>query len=48
MCFLIGVGVVRWWARRGSRWDGEGDIFNLLAAAWFVPDTLRAFIFRGL
>lgn len=42
LCFLVCVGVVRWWARRGGRWDGEGDLFNLLAAAWLVPDALAA------
>lgn len=41
-CFLIGYGVMRWWVRRGGRWDGEGDLFNLVAASWFVPDALAA------
>lgn len=42
VCFLIGYGVVRWWVRRGARWDGEADLFNLVAASWFVPDALAA------
>ncbi|MDO4906163.1 MAG: hypothetical protein Q4A16_11585 [Lautropia sp.] len=41
-CFLMGFWVVRWWVRRGGRWDGQGDLFNLVAAMWFVPDTLAA------
>lgn len=42
VCFLIGYGVMRWWVRRGGRWDGEGDLFNLVATSWFVPDALAA------
>lgn len=42
LCFLVCVSVVRWWVKRGGRWDGNGDIFNLLAAAWLVPDALAA------
>ncbi|MDO4682461.1 MAG: hypothetical protein Q4B17_06685 [Lautropia sp.] len=41
-CFLVCVGVVRWWVKRNGRWDGDGDIFNLLAAVWLVPDALAA------
>lgn len=40
--FLIILAVLRWWMRRGGRWDGQGDLFNLLAASWLVPDLLGA------
>lgn len=40
--FLIIVAVLRWWMKRSSRWDGQGDLFNLVAASWLVADTLGA------
>jgi len=40
--FLVIVGVLRWWLKRGGRWDGQGDLFNLVAASWLVTDTLGA------
>lgn len=40
--FLIILGVLRWWMKRGGRWDGQGDLFNLVAASWLVADTLGA------
>ena len=36
------VGVNKWWLKRGGRWDGQGDLLNLLAASWLVADTLGA------
>lgn len=33
---------MRWWVQRGGRWDGEGDLFNLVAALWFVADALAS------
>ncbi|ENO94237.1 hypothetical protein C662_04583 [Thauera sp. 28] len=42
VAFLIIVGVLRWWMRRGGRWDGQGDLFNLVAASWLVADALGA------
>lgn len=42
VCLPIGVGVVRWWVKRGGRWDGQGDLFNLIAAACLLPDALAA------
>ncbi|MCW8165630.1 hypothetical protein D8B23_10515 [Verminephrobacter aporrectodeae subsp. tuberculatae] len=42
VCFLVSVAVLRWWMKRGGRWDGHGDLFNLMAAAWLVADTLGA------
>lgn len=42
LAFLIVVGVLRWWMRRGGRWDGQGDLFNLVAASWLVADVLGA------
>ena len=40
--FLATVGMLRWWAKRGGRWNGHGSLFNLLAAVWLVPDVLGA------
>lgn len=40
--FLVIVGVLKWWLNRGSRWDGSGDLFNLIAASWLVADVLGA------
>lgn len=34
--------VLRWWLKRGSRWDGHGDLFNLMAASWLMADALGA------
>lgn len=30
----------RWWLMRGERWDGKGDLFNLMAASWLLPFML--------
>ncbi|MGE8656615.1 MAG: hypothetical protein ACN6O8_07695 [Achromobacter sp.] len=38
--FLIIVCVLRAWMKRGGRWDGQGDLFNLVAASWLVADLL--------
>ena len=40
--FLVIVVILRWWLKRGGRWDGDGDLFNLVAAAWLVTNTLGA------
>lgn len=40
--FLVIVAVLRWWLKRGQRWDGQGDLFNLVAASWLVADVLGA------
>lgn len=42
LTFLVVVAVLRWWMKRGGRWDGQGDLFNLVAAAWLVVDLLGA------
>lgn len=42
VAFLVIVSVLRWWMKRGERWDGQGDLFNLVAASWLVADTLGA------
>lgn len=31
--FIVVYAILNWWVRRGARWDGKGDLFNLLAAA---------------
>lgn len=38
--FLIFLGILRPWLRRGGRWDGHGDLFNLVATSWLVADLL--------
>lgn len=38
--FLTGYWFLSWWMKRGGRWDGQGDLFNLLAAAWFVVNLI--------
>lgn len=40
--FLIILAVLRGWMKRGQRWDGQGNLFNLVAASWLVPDALGA------
>ncbi|WP_322784612.1 hypothetical protein [Verminephrobacter aporrectodeae] len=40
--FLVTVAMLRWWMKRGGRWDGHGNLFNLVAASCMVTDTLGA------
>ncbi len=40
--FPLIVGVLKWWMKRGGRWDGQGDLLNLVAASWLVADVLGA------
>lgn len=40
--FISIVAVMRWWLQRGSRWDGQGNLFNLIAASWLVCNVLGA------
>ena len=40
LTFLVIVTVLRWWMMHGGRWDGQGDLFNLVAAVWLVSDAL--------
>jgi hypothetical protein len=40
--FLVILAFLKWWMKRGGRWDGEGDLFNLVAASWLVADGLGA------
>ena len=42
LTFLVIVAVLRWWMMHGGRWDGQGDLFNFVAAAWLVSDVLGA------
>src|SRR6218665_3446307 len=37
--FLVIVAVLRWWFKRGGRWDGQGDLFNLVAASCLLLDS---------
>ncbi|MCX7672262.1 MAG: hypothetical protein N2Z63_01490 [Thiobacillaceae bacterium] len=36
------VTLLRVWLKRGGRWDGQGELFNLLVASWLLPDVLGA------
>lgn len=40
--FPLIVAFMKWWMKRGQRWDGQGDLFNLIAASWLVADALAA------
>jgi hypothetical protein len=40
--FLLVLPVLRWWLKRGGRWDGQADLFNLVAASWLLPNVLAA------
>lgn len=40
--FLVILAVLRRWMKRSGRWDGQGDLFNLVAASWLVADALGA------
>lgn len=40
--FPLIVAFLKWWMKRGGRWDGQGDLFNLVAASWLVADVLGA------
>ncbi|WP_246327155.1 hypothetical protein [Burkholderia guangdongensis] len=37
--FLASILILRLWMKRGGRWDGHGNLFNLIAAAGLVADT---------
>lgn len=39
---LVTLAVLRWWMQRGQRWDGRGELFNLLVAAWLITSVLGA------
>lgn len=47
LAFWVIYGFCRWWLKRGGRWDGRGDLFNLMAASWLVVDLL-GFLLSGL
>lgn len=42
LCFPLIVLFLKWWMKRGQRWDGRGDLFNLVAASWLVANVLGA------
>lgn len=39
---LPAVAVLGWWMKRDERWDGKGDMFNLLASSWFLINLVSA------
>jgi len=40
--FLTIIKFLKWWLKRGDRWDGQGDLLNLTTASWLVADVLCA------
>lgn len=40
----IGINLIalRWWLKRGQRWDGRGRLFNLLTASSLIASVLQA------
>ena len=42
LTFLVIVAVLRWWMMHGGRWDGQGDLFNFVAAASRMSVCLQA------
>lgn len=42
VAFVVIVAVLRWWLQPGGTWDGQGNLFNLVAASWLVADALGA------
>jgi len=36
------VAFLKWWMRRGTRWDGQGNLFNLVVASCSVANILGA------
>ncbi len=42
ICTPVIVGFLRWWMQRGGRWDGQGDMFNLLVASELMANILSA------
>ena len=38
--FIVVLVTLRWSMLRGERWNGRGDLFNLLAASWLITDFL--------
>lgn len=42
IAFLVSLVTISWWIRRGDRWDGQGNLFNLVAASWLVTNAAAA------
>lgn len=38
---LVMTGVLRWWLKRGGRWDGQGSVLNLIVSATLVTGFLN-------
>lgn len=43
--FILVYVILNWWVRRGARWDGKGDLFNLLAAATLFSGIVSGVLF---
>ena len=43
--FILIYAILNWWVRRGARWDGKGDLFNLLAAATLFSGIVSGVLF---
>ena len=42
--FLVFFFVLHWWIKRGQRWDGHGDLFNLMTASWIVGEIIGSLL----
>lgn len=42
IAFLVSLLIISWWIRRGGRWDGQGNLFNLVATSWLVTNAAAA------
>jgi len=40
VAFLITLGMLALWLKLGRRWDGQGSLFNLVAASWLMAGVL--------
>lgn len=42
--FIIITALLGHWLKRGHRWDGQGNLLNLIAASWLIADSLIAIL----
>jgi len=38
--FIVQLVITKWWMKRGHRWDGQGDLFNLILASELLASCL--------
>lgn len=46
--FAVLLPLMRWWLKRGGRWNGEGPLFNLLVAACGIDILWGVLVYVGL